>query len=421
MRILRVDSWDGVRGGTQSYIRDVTSALALRGHETRLLNLVSVPEASNDPTVRFVPVPPVGGRRIPHDLLAAPAVEAALAEELSRFRPDLVHLHHFDTGFASIARWVRALRVPVVMTAHDAELVCPISTLVRPGRIICEGGVEVRCLFTGCKVGYGGVYNLLQSESFGANVAPKIRAYLCPSRPLVEYLDRHGFRPAVRLPSFAEIPASVRAAPTPEPPSTAPPTVGYLGRIEPYKGVLDLADAVGRLRSRFPDLRLDIAGEGPFRPKLEEHLRALGLTGTTTFRGRVEGAAKERWFAGIHLLAMPSNAWENFGLVALEALARGRPVVATRVGGIPDIVEDSSTGLLVSISEPEALARAIGRLLEDPGLRDRLGSEGRRRVLDRFTPERHVAALLAVYEAVLRGETIPNGVDAESLVRHATN
>lgn len=421
MRILRVDSWDGVRGGTQSYIRDVTAALALRGHATRIVNLVSVPDAAVDPGVRSVRVPPVGGRRVPHDLVAAPEVETALAEELAGFRPDLVHLHHFDTAFASIARWVRTLRVPIVMTAHDAELVCPISTLVRPGRIICEGGVEVRCLFTGCKVGYGGVYNLLQSESFDLNVAPKIRAYLCPSRPLVDYLDRHGYRPAVRLPSFAEIPAAVRSAPTPEPPHTAPPTVGYLGRIEPYKGVLDLADAVGRLRPRLPGVRLDVAGEGPFRPELERHLEQLGLSEATTFRGRVEGEAKERWFAGIHVLAMPSNAWENFGLVALEALARGRPVVATRVGGIPDIVEDAATGLLVPISDPDALVRALGRLLEDPELRARLGSEGRRRVLDRFTPERHVAALLAVYGAVLRGQAVPNRVDAESLVEADAN
>jgi glycosyltransferase involved in cell wall biosynthesis len=415
VRILRIDSWDGRPGGAQVYVREIGAELSRRGHTTHVVNLVSELPSEERAEVRSVLVPTGWGRRLPHDVIAAPQVEAEIRDALRTFRPDLVHLHHFDAGFASIARIVPELSVPLVMTAHDAELVCPISTLVRPGNIVCEGGVEVRCLFTGCHVGFGGLYNLWQRRVFDAAVAPKVRAYLCPSYSVTNYLDAHGYRPAIHLPSFAHIPAVVVQAPAPEPGPASPRTVGYLGRLEWYKGVHDLIDAVPILQRAIPDVRLTIAGEGPYRGTLEAQVERLRLGGAVEFAGPVVGPGKEAWFRSIHVLATPSNFWENFPLVALEGLARGRAVVGTDIGGIPDIVEPEVTGLLVPIADPAALAAAVGRLLAEDGLRARLGAEGRRRVLFRFTPELHADRLEAVYRAVLDGRSMTSRSEADAL------
>ena len=413
MRVLRLDSWEGAPGGAQEYVREVTSELAARGHESRVLQLTDRPPSLEPPVGVHLAVPPGRLAHAGRDVVPDERLARRIGAEIASFRPDLVSLHHFDARFATVAHSLSRLEVPLLFAAHDAELVCPISTLVRPGGVICDGGVRFRCLVTGCRVGLGGPYNLWQTRVFDRVLRPRVAAYLCPSRSLQEYLHSNGYRPALHLPSFARIPNELRDRPTPRPPPDTPPTVGFLGRLEWYKGVHDLIHAVAILSTRHPTLRLEIAGDGPYRGHLESLARRLGVADRVAFRGHLSGEAKESWFAGLHVAAAPSNMWENFPLVALEALVRGRPVVATRIGGIPDIVEDGESGYLVEIDRPDEIADRIDRLLSDPDRAWGMGALGRARVLERFTPERHVTRLLSVYEAVLAGRPLESGsVDA---------
>ncbi len=416
MRILRVDSWDGSPGGAQEYVSEVTEELRRRGHESRFVQITSDGTRAGPPD--GAPLGRSTGRlaRLGEDIVPREDSVRHFRTVIREFAPDLVSLHHFDARFASVARALREMDVPLVFAAHDAELVCPISTLVRPGNILCDGGVRFRCLFTGCHVGLGGPYNLWQTRIFDGALRDRVRAYLCPSRSLTDYLHANGYRPALHLPSFARIPAEVRERPPPPPPAGLPPTVGFIGRLEWYKGVEDLLRASALLAQRVPDLRIDIAGDGGLGPKLRRLATDLGIAERVTWRGRVRGTAKEDWFRSVHVVAFPSNMWENFGLVALEALVRARPVVGTRIGGIPEIVEDGVSGFLVPIGSPTALADRFGRLLADPDLAHRFGETGRAHVLERFTPEIHLKRLLTVYEAVLESRRLVSGSAAADLV-----
>jgi glycosyltransferase involved in cell wall biosynthesis len=416
MRILRIHSWDGNLGGAEDYLRAVTPLLAARGHQTRIIEFVDRTPADPRPFEQVELVPSGGWARIRTDVFSSARIQGVIDEARREFKPDVVHLHHFDAGFTSIAHALRGLDTPLLFTAHDAELVCPISTLVKPGNVICEGGVRFRCLTTGCEVGWGGgPYNLLQRHRFDRAVAPKVQAYLCPSRSLTNYLDQNGYRPTVHVASFAQIPAEVRATPLPTPAPETPPTVGYLGRLESNKGLQFLLPAIAQAAKAIPTLRLDIAGEGSYRASLESLARDLGIADRILWRGPLRGPAKEEWFRGVHLLAVPSNVFENFPLVALEGLVRGRPVVATNVGGIPDIVEDGVTGRLAPIADAPALARAIAGSLQDLPAARALASAGRTRVLTEFTPEQHVERLLAVYAAVLAGRPLRSRMEADEL------
>jgi glycosyltransferase involved in cell wall biosynthesis len=416
MRILRIHSWDGQPGGGEEVIRTVSLRLEAAGHPQCIVELVDRPPAAPTPLERPFMVPSGGWGRIRTDLWSERRLLDFLRDAYREFHPDLVHLHHYDAGFASIARALAEFPAPLVFTAHDAELVCPISTLVKPGNVVCEGGVRLRCLTTGCEVGWGGPFNILQRRSFDRHVAPRVRAYLAPSRSIQGYLERNGYAPAVRLPSFAEIPESVRIAPPQPPADDRPPTVGFLGRLERTKGVQVLLPALAALAREYPTIRLEVGGDGPFRPELERQAHELGVSDRVAWRGAVRGPEKEAFFAGIHVLAFPSIVFENFGLVALEALARGRPVVASDIGGIPDLVEDGRTGRLVPIGDAPALARALGELLREPARAAELAGEGRRRVLREFTPEVHLERLLAVYEAVREGRPIARGSTATALL-----
>jgi glycosyltransferase involved in cell wall biosynthesis len=175
--------------------------------------------------------------------------------------------------------------------------------------------------------------------------------------------------------------------------------LAVVARLHPEKGQGYLFRALPRLLAATGGkLRLLVAGAGPFRQAYEREVLALGVEGAVRFLGF--RADVTRILAASDVVVLPSVA-EAFGLVLAEAMAMQRAVVATRVGGIPEIVEDGVTGILVPPASPTALADAIWSLLRDPARRVQLGEAGRRRVLESFRFETMMTRYEALYEALL--------------------
>ena len=155
-----------------------------------------------------------------------------------------------------------------------------------------------------------------------------------------------------------------------------------IGRHVPQKGFDILLRAYALLRAQLPDAPdLILAGDGDERSTLEQLSGELGLAGTAHFVGRAERAKTVSLFASCAFFVLPSR-HEPFGIVNLEAMASGKAVVATRVGGVPEFVSDEQEGLLVPPADPEAMAAALLRLCRDPQLAARLGKAGRRKARD---------------------------------------
>lgn len=176
------------------------------------------------------------------------------------------------------------------------------------------------------------------------------------------------------------------------------PILLILARLHEEKGLCYLLDALPQVIAVAGPVRVLLAGEGAHRGVLEERVRALGLQGTVRFLGRRKDVATLMELATI--VVVPSLA-ESFGFVPLEAMGLGRPVVATRVGGIPEVVCDGETGLLVPPANAQALADAISRLLRDPGLAASLGKAGPARAA-KFSFAEMMTGYEAVYQRVLR-------------------
>ena len=175
--------------------------------------------------------------------------------------------------------------------------------------------------------------------------------------------------------------------------------VGSLGRLHPQKGFSDLLTAFAQVRQRIPSVRLFVAGDGELRDDLEAQARSLGMAAVVTFAG-VRADVSEV-LAALDVFVLPSL-WEGMPNAVLEAMASGLPVVATAVGGTPEVVVDGVTGLLVPPQDPGALAQAIGHLLRDPDLRRRMGRAGRRRVEEHFDVRETVRQVESLYETLLR-------------------
>ena len=177
--------------------------------------------------------------------------------------------------------------------------------------------------------------------------------------------------------------------------------LGTAGRLAPIKGLLYLIRAFASLRSEFPNVCLEVAGEGPEQTVLQEEARALGLEGCISFLGWQAdvGSLFARW----DVFVMPSLD-EGLGLSALEAMAGGLPVVASTAGGLSELVEHGRTGWLVPPGNAAALAEGLRNLVIDPEQRRSMGCAGQARAREKFSQERMVAEVERIYEELLKPE-----------------
>lgn len=175
----------------------------------------------------------------------------------------------------------------------------------------------------------------------------------------------------------------------------------FVGRLARVKGLAVLFEAFAALRATRPDLVLELIGDGPDRAWLEARAAARGLSGAVRFLGYRPPEAVAEALAGADVFVLPSFA-EGVPVVLMEAMASRTPVVATRVGGVQELVEDGVSGLTVPPGDPAALEAALARLLDDPDLRARMGEAGRATVTAEFDAAAEAAKLAGRMQAAMR-------------------
>ena len=171
--------------------------------------------------------------------------------------------------------------------------------------------------------------------------------------------------------------------------------IGFIGRLEEQKGVRYLLEAVKVLNASFPRLKIIVAGDGSLRKSLEEQASAIS---NVTFLGYQRDTP--RLYSAFDVFVLPSL-FEGLPVSAIEAMAAGCPVVATRVGGVAEVVEHEVTGLLVQAGKSEQLAAALRRLIAQPDLCKQMGARGRERAKEEFSVEMMIARTERVYHELL--------------------
>jgi glycogen(starch) synthase len=179
------------------------------------------------------------------------------------------------------------------------------------------------------------------------------------------------------------------------------PLIGYAGRLVYEKGVQHLVSAVPALRQEHPGIRVVIAGDGPFRAELQEEARRLRLQRTVRFAGFLTEHELPAVLAATDATVVPSL-YEPFGMVALEAAAAGAPLAVAATGGLAEIVEPGVTGVTFPHSDPDALASAVGTLLDDEVFARRVARQARSMVTERYAWSAIAASTAASYGAAAR-------------------
>lgn len=310
------------------------------------------------------------------------AVPAAWVVPRAAAGADLLHVHvGEDLAAVPIAyAAARLRRIPLVLTVHTSVAHTLVAGDWRSATVKRVGGVI---------------------ERWGSRGAAAVIALT----PRLAGLARAGGVPGERV---VVIPSGVREAlftvpdalidPVPDVPR---PRVLFLGRLHRQKGVDTLLAAVAKV----PDVRLVVAGDGPLRGELERRAVALGIADRVRWLGFVAHDDVPALLRSADVLAMPST-YEELGTALVEAMYAGLPIVASRTGGIPDLVTDGADGLLVGSADPDALAGALERLLRQPDLAARLGAAAARRVRD-YRWDRLADRVLEVYRTVLNDRDRP--------------
>ena len=393
MRILLVsDFFPPVRGGLETYVDNLAAELADRGHDVHVASLTEHPSPQRD-GVQTHPVSTTSAKLVTHQdgdrpfhpPWPDPRARLVLAQLLRRIKPDVVHAHSW-LG-VSLPKSVPA---PLILTAHDYALACQRRTMLRWGNEPCPGPSVRACLPCGAQE-----YGLIKSAVIGGGTAIG-RRLLHPQRVLtLSEFVRSRLLPYVSapvdvIPGF--VPRHLEAG-------HEPPVEGryvmYAGDAGAHKGLETLLEVWQRWQPA--DLRLLVATTRPADLPTIPGVVARTLSPAGVMAGWRNALAA----------VVPSKWDEPFGMVAIEALTVGTPVIAHRVGALPEIVRDQDNGLLVDAGDPANLMAALRHISEHASLREQLSS-GARRSESAYSPDAVVPRIEAVYqEAVEQARRVP--------------
>lgn len=386
LRVLLVNDYGTPTGGAEVQMLGLREGLRRRGHDARLLA-----SSADDGTGANAADYRCFGTTTPFRTVLQtvnPLAYLRLRRVLRDFRPDVVHVRIFLTQLSPLI--LPLLRdVPTVYHVAWYRPVCPLGTKLLPDGSACTVRAGRACLRDGCLPIHYWLLQMVQRRLFRRWWSAFDRI-VAVSGSVRDELALDGIEPVQVM--WNAVPA--RPA---RPPLTRPPTVAFAGRLVREKGADVLLRAFRAVLDDVPDARLIVAGDGPERRRLERLAGELGLEPHVSILGHLSRAEAERRFATAWVQCVPSRWAEPFGIVAAEGMMRGTAVVATRSGGLAEIVRDEETGLLVPPDEPIALADALRRILSDRGLAEAMGLRGREHALASLGPEAYLDRLLELY------------------------
>ncbi|MBI2858601.1 MAG: glycosyltransferase family 4 protein [Chloroflexi bacterium] len=239
-----------------------------------------------------------------------------------------------------------------------------------------------------------------------SRLLPRLDMKIAVSQPARDFVNRHLKAEYRIVPNGIDVEKFSSPAPPLEQYKDGKFNILFVGRLEKRKGFDCLLKAYARVRCQFSDVRLIIVGPGSrLRGKYERYIRKQGIT-DIVFAGYVGADELPRYYAVADVFCAPANGGESFGIVLLEAMASGTPVIATRIPGYSSVVTDGVDGILVSPRDDEAMSRALIKLIAEPATRQALSRNGRK-TAEAYRWEQVTGQVLDIYNELLEGKARP--------------
>jgi glycosyltransferase involved in cell wall biosynthesis len=373
------------------HVSHLSRELDQRGYETTLVaGRVGQGEGSMEYFAEELGVQPLYVSELQREISAAPDAFAVhrLVQLIRQFRPDILHTHTAKAGAVGRAAAMLAgsARPPVVVHTFHGHVLRGYFT---PNRARVFQQIErILAHYSDALIA---VSPQVRDDLVGLGVAPAGK--IAVIRLGLDLERRVATDPAARAVVRGKLAVPEESF-----------LIGWLGRMTEIKRANDLLTAFARLRKRGVDAHLALVGDGPLRGALEEFAAELGVSDRTRFVGFRESVGE--FYSAFDAVALTS-ANEGTPVTVIEALASGLPVVATDVGGVADVVRDGRSGFLVAARDVGAIAERLEELAQDPELRTRMGQEGCRYVVPRYSVPRLVEDVDRLYRSLLAAKGLP--------------
>lgn len=400
MKILLVNKFHWNKGGSETYYFELGKMLEKYGHEVAYFSMENEKNIKTVNKEYFVSEFDGNGKNIfkAFGTIYSNKNKKIMQKVLREFKPDIVHVNLFQRHLTySIIDAVKEAHIPIVYTAHDLQAVCPASAMLCHGEICekCLNKSKYNCLKNNCVKG-SKLKSLLSSiegthykskrvyDKFDMIISPsnfvgnKIRedGIKTEIRTIYNFVDTEKFKPKINNDEKYTL---------------------FFGRLSIEKGIINLVKGF----SMQSEGMLYIAGDGPEKDNILNYIKNHNLEDRVKLLGFLKQEKVKEYIEGAAFIVVPSIWYENCPYSILEALAMGKPVIGSRIGGIPELIKDDKNGFLYEFEDIERLSMLIYRLFVDKELRAELGENARKIAVEKYSIDTYYKELIKIYDGLV--------------------
>ena len=406
MKILAVNKFYYMKGGSEAYYFSLNNLCIEKGHEILPFSMKDEKNIDSEFGEYFIENVNYEDMSLKTKILnSAKIVYSAEAynkiKKVARnTKPDIAHLHIFQHQLSpSIILALKKSGTPIVNTVHDLKVVCSNYKMLNSKGICeeCKGGKYYKCFLNSCVKGskLNSMVNTLEAYLHKFLKSYQyVDMYICPSDFYRKKLIEFGIaeNKTIHIPNFIDIKEF-------EPCYEAEDYFVYMGRLSEEKGIKVLINAMNKVKVS----KLYVLGTGPLESELIKQVEDSKLS-NVEFLGFKTGKELENIIKKSKFVVIPSIWYENCPMSVIEAMAYGKPVIGSDLGGIPELIEDKGTGLIFKSGDKEDLANKINYLLDNPSICNEMGVSGRKRAEDCYDKAIHYEKINEVYNKLLKNK-----------------
>ena len=420
LNILHINKFHYLIGGSASVYFGTADILEKHGHSSvyySMLHPDNLPCKTEEFFMPYIDIDLEKNRNIISQLSVAGRIlyslkaRRLLSRLLARYSVDIAHIHNIHRQMSpSILHELKKMRIPVVMTLHEYKMVCSACNLLfheKPCEA-CAGGryfntIKLRCVKDSHVRSILGFIEMYLHHKI-LDIYKNVDIFISPSLFLKNKLRDMGFKKEiVYLPNFIDI-KSFEKFKFEEKNTKGDNSISivYLGSLEPWKGLLTLLEAAKLISHKHENRQIEfkIIGDGPMREKLQEKVKVEKIN-NVRFPGFLKGEDLFREIKNATVVVLPSICYENNPISVIEAFAIGKPVIGSRIGGIPELVKDNETGLTFEPGNPDDLYLKIEYSVNNQDKIAEMGRNARAYVEQELNAEKYYEKLIEIYKKAM--------------------
>ena len=401
MKILMVNKYHYLKGGSEKYYFELAKLLKEKGHEIAFFSMKDQKNIKTDCKEYFVEAIDLnnGSKLKAIDVIYSRANEKKIEEALNDFKPDIVHLNNFQRQLsAAIINPIKKRNIPIVFTAHDMQAICPASAMLYKGKI-CEDCIEkgyICCIKKSCikDSKLKSLLGVIESNYYRKNkIYKKIDYIITPSEFIKKQLIK-GKLEYNKIETIHNFVISKERIEKNEDDGYA----FFFGRLSEEKGILNLIKAIKNIENG----KLLIAGDGPERKNIDNYIEENKLQDKIQLLGYLNQEQIRNYIRKSKFIVVPSIWYENCPYSILETMEIGKPIIGSKIGGIPELIENNKNGFLYKYDDIDELERCMKKLFEDKELVDIQSEKSRELFEHNYSEEIYYNKIIEIYNSLIK-------------------